>query len=51
MEALNPETSLKLLIEVLTLIAIVVDVIAATCSIWVLKVVIPAPVAWILVPY
>jgi len=42
-EALNPETSLKLLIALLTLTAIVVDVIAAICKICVLKVVIPAP--------
>lgn len=39
-----------MLIAVLTLIAIVVDVIAATCSSWALRVVIPAPKLWILVP-
>ena len=49
-EALSPETSLKLLIDVLMLTAIVVDVIAATCSSCVLKVVIPAPALWIFVP-
>jgi hypothetical protein len=48
--ALNPRTSLKLLIDVLMLTAMVVDVIAAICSNCVLMVVIAAPAVWIL-PY
>lgn len=44
--ALRPRTSLKLLIDVLTLMAMVVDVIAAIWSNCVLSVVTPAAMAW-----